>query len=116
MSLPITCATAPLPPAAAGTEDGHVTAWDVASGAKVWEQALSQDYIGGLQLTPDGNFAVVAAADGSLSLLDVRRGGLQLSCAACGPPLRCCATDGELALSGTEDGTVGGGAGGLRGW
>ncbi len=92
----------------AGTEDGQVTAWDLASGSKAWEQSVSLDYIGGLQLTPDGSYAMVAAADGSLSLLDVRRGGARLSCVACGPPLRCCTTDGDLALAGTEDGTVSG--------
>lgn len=87
-----------------------MAAWDVRAGAKAWEQPASQDYIGGLQLTPDSNHALVAAADGNLLLLDMRRGGVPLSCAVCGPPLRCCATDGDLALAGAEDGSVG------RGW
>lgn len=99
----------PAPRKCAGTEDGHVSAWDLRSAAKSWEQPLSQDYVGGLQLTPDGSYAVVAAADGNLFLLDLRRGGVPLSCVACGPPLRCVATDGELALAGAEDGTVRGG-------
>lgn len=68
--------------------------------------SVSQDYIGGLQLTPDGGMVVVAAADGVASLLEMRKAGARLSHAACGAPLRCIDTDGSLALLGTETGQV----------
>ena len=67
---------------------------------------MSQDYIGGLQLTPNGAMVVVAAADGVASLLEMRKAGARLSHAACGAPLRCADTDGRLALLGTETGQV----------
>lgn len=67
---------------------------------------MSQDYIGGLRLTPDGNMVVAAAADGLASLLEMRKGGARLSSVACGGPLRCAQTDGHLALLGTESGQV----------
>ena len=65
---------------------------------------MSQDYIGGLQLTPNGAMVVVAVADGVASLLEMRKAGARLSHAACGAPLRCADTDGRLALLGTETG------------
>lgn len=68
--------------------------------------SVSQDYIGGLQLTPDGSMVVAAAADGVASLLEMRKGGARLSSAACGAPLRCAETDGRLALLGNESGRV----------
>jgi hypothetical protein len=68
--------------------------------------SVSQDYVGGLQLTPDSQLVVVAAADGAASLLEMRKGGASLSSTACGSPLRCVDTDGALALLGTENGQV----------
>lgn len=71
------------------------------------QAAVSQDYIGGLALSPDGHAVLVAAADGAASLLDARKGGARLASVACGSPLRCAATDGCLALLGSEGGQVG---------
>lgn len=68
--------------------------------------SVSQDYIGGLRLTPDGLTVVAAAADGVASLLEMRKAGARLSYAACGGPLRCAETDGHLALLGNESGQV----------
>lgn len=68
--------------------------------------ALSQDYIGGLRLTPDGGAVVVAAADGYATLLDARKAAACLSRVACGSPLRCADTDGGLAIMGAENGQV----------
>jgi factor associated with neutral sphingomyelinase activation len=91
----------------AGTEDGAVVGWDWRAGAAAaWEQAISEDYIGGVSLTPDGRYAVVAAADGTLSLLDLRKGGARLSSVTCDAPLRCCTTDGNVAVAGSEAGAV----------
>ena len=80
----------PLLPCSAGTEDGLVSAWDLrapaAAGGRLWEQQDSQDYVGGVCLPPDGDYALAATADGALSLLDLRRSGAPLSQAACGAP------------------------------
>ncbi|CAK0760340.1 hypothetical protein CVIRNUC_002763 [Coccomyxa viridis] len=89
-----------------GTEDGSVAAWDLRSRACIWQAAVSQDYIGGLSLSSAEQAVVVAAADGSASLLDMRRGGAEVSRAACGAPLHCVASDGRVALLGREDGQV----------
>ncbi len=70
------------------------------------QAAVSQDYIGGLSLSSAEQAVVVAAADGSASLLDMRRGGAEVSRAACGAPLHCVASDGRVALLGREDGQV----------
>lgn len=65
---------------------------------------VSQDYIGGVALSPDGRHVIAAAADGTASLLDARRGGARVSFATAGTPLRCAAMDGRLALLGAESG------------
>lgn len=67
---------------------------------------VSSDYVGGLSLLPGGNFVAAAAADGSVSLLDWRRAGVKVATASCGTPLRCCACDGHLMISGTESGQL----------
>jgi hypothetical protein len=97
--------------APAGTEDGLVAAWDPRQPARdqpLWRlQLLPDNYVGGLDLCPGGTAAVVAAADGALSLLELRRGGeVAASVAPSGAPLRCCAADGSLALAGDEGGAL----------
>lgn len=102
-----------LPPAAsaAGTEDGIVAAWDWRQPprAPVWQRELVPDggYVGDLDLCPGGTAALAAAADGSLSLLDLRRSGeVAASVVPAGAPLRCCATDGHVAVAGDEGGAL----------
>ena len=70
------------------------------------QAAVSQDYIGGLSLSSAEQAVVVAAADGSATLLDMRRSGAEVSRTACGAPLHCVASDGRVALLGREDGQV----------
>lgn len=93
---------------AAGTEDGLVACWDLRQALlrPLWQRQLAQDdYVGGLELCPDGASAVVAAADGSLSLLELRQSGEVAACVSpSGMPLRCVATDGLLAVAGDEGG------------
>ena len=72
----------------------------------VMQVAVSQDYIGGLSLSSTEQAVVVAAADGSASLLDMRRSGAEVLRTACGAPLHCVASDGRVALLGREDGQV----------
>ena len=50
---------------------------------------------------------LVAAADGTASLLDMRRSGARVSHVACGAPLHCAVSDGCMALLGKENGEVG---------
>jgi hypothetical protein len=57
-------------------------------------------------MTPDGGHVVVAAGDGNVSLLEMRKLGSRLAYVSCGAPLRCCATDGLTAVVGSEDGQV----------
>ena len=66
----------------------------------------SSEYIGGLAQTPDGRQAVVAAGDGNLSLLDMRKAGETAAQVSCGSPLLCCQTDGHTAAAGTQAGQV----------
>lgn len=96
---------------AAGTEDGVVAAWDWRQPprAPLWQLQLVVDggYVGGLARCPGGTAVVAAAADGSLSLLDLRRSGeVAASVVPSGAPLRCCATDGCLAMVGDEGGVL----------
>lgn len=85
-----------------------MAAWDLRQRptAPLWRrQLLADNYVGALELCPGGAVLVVAAADGSLSLLDMRRSGaVAASVAPSGLPLRCCATDGVVALAGDEGG------------
>ena len=67
---------------------------------------MSKDYLGGLAITPDGLYTLAAAADGVLSLLDMRKAGARLSYASCSAPLRCLQTDGRYAVVGLENGQV----------
>lgn len=94
----------------AGTEDGVVAAWDLRQAPRpLWERQLAPDYVGGLALLPGRApaGAVVAAADGRLSLLDLRKGGEVVAAAVpSGQPLRCCTTDGHTALAGDEGGAL----------
>lgn len=87
-----------------------MAAWDVrqATHTPLWQHALAGgDYVGGLELLPSLVGALVAAGDGRLSLLDLRRGGQVVAAVApSGQPLRCCATDGLLALAGDEGGSL----------
>ena len=91
----------------AGTEDGLLVLLDQRSSAKAWEQPLSDDYIGGVRFLPGSSeYAVVASGDATLSVLDMRRAGARLSYVACAAPLRCLATDGTLAMAGSEQGSL----------
>ncbi|KAL6753513.1 WD40-repeat-containing domain protein [Haematococcus lacustris] len=90
----------------AGTEEGVVSCCDLRSKGSVWSQSLAQDYVGGLGMSPCGRFVVVGAADGCLSLLDVRNSGHRLAAVYTGHPLRCCLTDGRLAVAGSEAGRL----------
>lgn len=67
---------------------------------------MSSDYVGGVSLLPGGNYVAAAAADGSISLLEWRRAGVKIASASCGAPLRCCTCDGQLMISGTENGQL----------
>ncbi len=88
-----------------------VAAWDWRQPprAPLWQLQLVADggYVGGLALCPSGTAAVAAAADGSLSLLDLRRSGeVAASVVPAGAPLRCCTTDGQVAMAGDEGGAL----------
>lgn len=108
----------PALPLLPGTEDGLVLGWDCRQphSQPAWQlQLVADNYVAGLELCPgsSGNTAVAAAADGTLSLLDLRRlpgssGSTAVVAAACpsGMPLRCVATDGQLALAGDEGGSL----------
>jgi hypothetical protein len=67
---------------------------------------VSSDYVGGVSLLPGGNYVAAAAADGSMSLLEWRRGGVTVASASGASPLRCCACDGSLMIAGTEAGQL----------
>jgi hypothetical protein len=67
---------------------------------------VSSDYVGGVTLLPGGNYVAAAAADGSMSLLEWRRGGVTVANASGASPLRCCACDGSLMIAGTEAGQL----------
>lgn len=67
---------------------------------------VSSDYVGGVSLLPGGNYVAAAAADGSMSLLEWRRGGVSVASASGVSPLRCCACDGSLMIAGSETGQL----------
>jgi hypothetical protein len=67
---------------------------------------VSSDYVGGVSLLPGGNYVAAAAADGSMTLLEWRRGGVAVANASGASPLRCCACDGSLMIAGTESGQL----------
>jgi WD40 repeat protein len=103
-----------------GTEEGNVVYLDMrlpGISKIAWQQEVSQDYIGGVGFLfngGDGNgggdsssyYALAACADGTFALLDSRRGGDIVSTVNCGTSLRCCATDGTIAVAGGESGSV----------
>jgi WD40 repeat protein len=73
----------------AGTEEGLVSAWDLRSSAgPTWSASVASDYVGSLALTPCGRFVVAGAADGYVSVLDVRRGGTRLASVPVEAPVR----------------------------
>jgi hypothetical protein len=49
----------------------------------------------------------VAAGDGDLSLMDLRKKAEKVSHVSCGSPLLCSQTDGETVAAGAQDGQVG---------
>eukprot|EP00798_Chlamydomonas_sp_ICE-L_P006845 gene6845-30823_t len=86
-----------------GTEEGVVSGWDTRRPNKpTWQTQVAQDYVGGLCLLPCGKFVAAAAADGGLSLLDLRQAGARLAHVSTPSSLRCCATDGGLVLAGSD--------------
>jgi len=91
-----------------GTEDGCVVSLDFRQPMRpvAWQCTLSEDYIGGVCQLVGGNHSIAACADGSFALLDARKGGAVVSVAACGTPLRCCLSDGSLAMAGGENGGI----------
>ncbi|WIA38602.1 hypothetical protein OEZ86_001912 [Tetradesmus obliquus] len=89
-----------------GTDEGTVAAWDLRTQQQIWATQVSADYVGGLSLLPGGNYVAAAAADGSMNLLEWRRGGLSIASASCASPLRCCACDGSLMIAGSEAGQL----------
>jgi WD40 repeat protein len=104
-----------------GLENGQVACWDprlpsASSSSSItrtatglaWEVEVSPegDYVGGVTWTPDGECAVAATGDGHLTLIDPRKTGTALSQVQCGGPLRCCDTDGDMAVAGREDGSI----------
>lgn len=105
-----------------GLENGQLACWDprlpIASPSTpgstrtatglAWEVEVSPegDYVGGVRWTPDGECAIAATADGHLTLIDPRKTGTILSQVHCGGPLRCCDTDGDVAVAGREDGSM----------
>lgn len=58
--------------------------------------------------TPDRSTVVAAAADGSLSLIELRKPGACLAKILClaASPLQCCRTDGDTALASSLSGQV----------
>jgi WD40 repeat protein len=62
--------------------------------------------VGGLALLPGGAYVAAACADGAVRLLEWRRNGDTAVEAACGAPLRCCASDGRLLIAGGEAGQL----------
>jgi len=108
-----------------GLENGQLACWDprlpIASSSSsssktttrtatglAWEVEVSPagDYVGGVRWTPDGECVVAATGDGHLTLIDPRKTGIVLSQVQCGGPLRCCDTDGNMAVAGREDGSL----------
>lgn len=93
-----------------GTEDGDVSLIDLRQGGSVaWQFHLGDDYVGGVAVLPDGRHVVSATADGMLALLDTRKSGSYaplVATANCAAPLRCCMTDGAVALAGSESGEL----------
>eukprot|EP00884_Botryococcus_braunii_P015364 jgi/Botrbrau1/2510/Bobra.0079s0002.1 len=89
-----------------GSEDGSLAAWDLRSPSPVFQLQVTEDYIGGVSLTPDSRHAVVAGGDGEARLLDMRRWDTQLASVSCGSALHCCACDGMTALMGSDAGQV----------
>ena len=67
---------------------------------------VCSEFIGGLALSPDGQTALAARGDGNLSLLDLRKAGEQSAVMTHGSPLLCCQTDGQVAVTGSQDGKV----------
>lgn len=49
----------------------------------------------------------MAAGDGDLSLMDLRKKAEKVSHVSCGSPLLCSQTDGETVAAGAQDGQVG---------
>lgn len=66
----------------------------------------SDDYIGGVSLTPDSRHVVAVGGDGEVRLLEMRRAGAQLASLACESALHCCLCDGMTAVMGSDDGHV----------
>lgn len=62
--------------------------------------------ITGVALCPDNNLVVACSSDGSLSLLELRKGGACLARVSPAARLHCCQTDGSLAIAGSSDGQV----------
>ena len=94
-----------------GTEEGLVVSMDLrqpGTAKAVWEQKVCQDYIGGVTFIPGstGQYSLAAGANGIMHLLDNRRNGATVSSVSCGTSLRCCISDGSVALAGGESGAV----------
>ncbi|DBA77988.1 hypothetical protein WJX77_012160 [Trebouxia sp. C0004] len=89
-----------------GTEEGMVMAWDLRMSSPAWQVQASSEYIGGLCLTPDEQQVLVAAGNGDLSLMDLRKKADKVSHVSCGSPLLCCQSDGETVAAGAQDGQI----------
>ncbi|CAM6118833.1 unnamed protein product [Calypogeia fissa] len=93
--------------AVSGAEDGTVIAWDLrAPATSMWQHSTGGGPAAGLKLTEDNNQVVVASHDGTLHVLEVRKGGATLATKNCGSPLKCCEVAGSVAIAGSTDGSL----------
>lgn len=67
---------------------------------------LASESITGVCLSTRGHYAVACSADGTLSLLDMRKSGHSLAEFHSPQSLRCCQTDWDTVLAGSSNGEV----------
>lgn len=94
--------------ATVGTDAGHCVVYDPRTGQDVWQWGSDGAAVNALALVPAPELqtVVLAHADGTCRLLDLRRQASHavLAEARYGAALRCCVTDGCVAVAGTAAG------------
>lgn len=90
-----------------GAEDGCVVSWDPRVHSTIWSSSLDKGAVNDVMSLSGGVYVVAVSDGGEIHLLDLRKGGTEVSGVVCSDKaLRCIDTDGVNVYVGSDDGCI----------